>query len=542
MKKVLIGIGALLLILVLAVVSLPFLIDANQFRPRLESELSTALGREVKVGNLSLNILGGSVSADELTVADDRKFSSSPFLHARSLKLTVELWTLIFSRKLNILGLLIDQPEIALIQSSGGDWNFSGIGAKHPVGAAPSPAQSPAPSGSSSAPLALSAQLIRVADGRLAFSRLGGPLKPQALEGMNVEIHNFSSTAAFPFSMSAKLASGGDIHLDGKAGPMNSSDAAATPVEVTLKLNNLQLAGSGLVDRASGIDGVLSVDGTGTSNGRELNWNGRVHVEKLKLAQNGKPDARPVEFDFSLLHNVVTHTGTLSRGDMHVGGAVAHLTGSYAEQGESMAIKMHLAGSGMPVGELLSLLPPLDIRLPAGSSLQGGTAAVDATVAGPLATLVTDASMNVNKTTLVGFDMGSKLNFMEKLGGIKGSPNTVIDAMNANVHAAPEGQTIRELKLVIPALGNLDGSGTVSATHALDLRMRATVHTPAVIAALGQQRGDTAIPFFVRGTSENPSFEPDVKGIANEQVKKLETNPQVKNALGVLGGFLGGKK
>src|SRR5579862_1819017 len=109
MKKFGIGIGVLFLVLVVAALSLPFLIDANQFRPRLESELSAALGRAVKVGNLSLNILGGTVSADELTVADDAKFSSTPFLHARSLKLTVEIVPLIFSHKLNVVALLIDQ-------------------------------------------------------------------------------------------------------------------------------------------------------------------------------------------------------------------------------------------------------------------------------------------------------------------------------------------------------------------------------------------------------------------------------------------------
>ena len=64
MKKFLIGIGIVLLVLVMAVISLPFLVNANEFRPRLESELTTALGRDVKVGELKLNILGGTVSAD----------------------------------------------------------------------------------------------------------------------------------------------------------------------------------------------------------------------------------------------------------------------------------------------------------------------------------------------------------------------------------------------------------------------------------------------------------------------------------------------
>jgi len=532
MKKILLGIGVLLLVLLLAVLSLPFLINANQFRPKLETELTAALGREVKVGDLKLDVFGGTVSADELTVADDRNFSSTPFLHARSLKLTVDLWALIGSRKLNVLGLLIDQPEIALIQSAKGDWNFSGIGAKKP--AAPQPAE---PSS-----LDLSVQLIKVGNARLALSQLGGPVKPRTLESMDAEIRNFSPTAQFPFSMSAKLASGGDIHLEGKAGPMNSADAAATPVEVTLKVNNLQLAASGFVDKASGIDGLLSVDGTGASNGTELRWKGSVHLDKLKLAKAGKPDTRPVEFDFALIHNVRTHTGVLDSGDIHIGNAPAHLTGTYAQQGEAMTAHMHLAGSGMPVSELLSLLPPLDIQLPSGSSLQGGTVAIDAIVEGPVAALVADASLNVSNTKLTGFDLGSKLSTIEKLAGIRSGPDTVIQTLSAKAHAAPEGDTIQDLKLVLPAIGELSGAGTVSPGHVLDFKMRATVHSAGgLVSLLGQGNGMT-VPFFIQGTSENPSFRPDMKGIASEQVKRLESNDAVKNAVGALGGLFGGGK
>jgi AsmA protein len=535
MKKVLIGIGIVLLVLVLAVISLPFFVNANEFRPRLESELTTALGREVKVGNLKLDIFGGTVSADELSVADDRKFSTAPFLQARSLKLTVELWPLIASRKLHVLGLLIDQPAIALIQSAEGDWNFSGIGGRK--------APAPAPVSSESSPLDLSVQLIKVSGARLALSRLGGPVKPQALEGMDAEIRDFSPTSSFPFSMSAKLASGGDIHLDGKAGPMNSTDAAATPVQVTLKVTNLQMAAAGLVDKASGIDGQLSIDGIGVSNGTELQWNGSVNVDKLKLSKTGKPAARTVQFDFAVAHNVRTHSGVLSRGDVHLGSALAHLTGNYAEQGESMTMRMHLAGTSMPVPELLTFLPPLDIRLPAGSSLQGGTAALEAVANGPVAALVADGTMDVNNTKLTGFDLGSKLSTMEKLAGIKTSPDTVIQTLHAKIHSAPEGQTVQDLKLVLPAIGEVDGAGTVSVNHALDFKMRATVHTSGTLLAALGPKGDTTVPFAIQGTSENPTFKPDMKAIATEEVKRIESVTGAKSAVGgILGGFLGGGK
>src|SRR5579863_134907 len=110
---------AILVVLLLAVaISLPFLIDANQFRPRLEAELTKALGREVKLADLKLSILSGGVTASDLTIADDPAFSPTNFLSAKTLAVGVELQPLVFSKKLNVTGIQIDGPEISLIQSA----------------------------------------------------------------------------------------------------------------------------------------------------------------------------------------------------------------------------------------------------------------------------------------------------------------------------------------------------------------------------------------------------------------------------------------
>ena len=71
--------------LVLIVIALPFLINVNSFRPKVESEASDALGRQVKVGNLKLSIFSGSVEADNIVIADDPAFSKSPFVSSSPL-------------------------------------------------------------------------------------------------------------------------------------------------------------------------------------------------------------------------------------------------------------------------------------------------------------------------------------------------------------------------------------------------------------------------------------------------------------------------
>ena len=129
MKRVIKIAAVLVGLLLVAALALPFLVDANQFRPMLETKLSAALGRQVSLGNLQLSIFSGSVTANDLSISDDPAFSKTPFLRAKSLSAGVEMMPLILSRKLNVTGVTIDQPEIDMIQSGAGAWNFSSIGA-----------------------------------------------------------------------------------------------------------------------------------------------------------------------------------------------------------------------------------------------------------------------------------------------------------------------------------------------------------------------------------------------------------------------------
>jgi AsmA protein len=545
MKRLIQIIGILVVLLILIAVALPFLVNANAFRPKLESELTQALGRRVSIGNLKFAILSGSITADNLSVADDPAFSSSPFLRAKALSLNVELWPLISSRKLNIQGLTINAPDIALIQSPAGTWNFSSIGGKS-TAASKTQTVPVSTQPSQSSGLDLSAKLVRVTEGRLSMSELNSRAKPQVLDNVNAEVKDFSPAARFPFTLTSKVASGGDIALQGTAGPIDATDAASTPVEVNLKVTSLNLAGSGFVDPSSGIDGLVSIDGNGSSNGQLLQWKGAVRMDKAKLARGGTPARKPIQFAFGIQHDLRKHAGTLSRGQIMFGKAAAGLTGNYVQRGESTALNMHLAGSGMPVPELTELLPPLDIVLPAGSSLAGGTAKIDLTVTGPTNALVSDGSMALNNTTLAGFNLGGRLSAVAKLAGVKESPNTEIQTLSAAFHATPQSTEIRQMQLIVPAIGNLDGTGTISAAHALDLKMKATVHSSAILASVGQ-RNDTVVPFFVQGTASNPVFKPDVQGIAASEINRLTKGNLGKGNVGktatdILGGFLGGKK
>jgi NADH:ubiquinone oxidoreductase subunit E len=102
------------------------------------------------------------------------------------------------------------------------------------------------------------------------------------------------------------------------------------------------------------------------------------------------------------------------------------------------------------------------IVLPAGSSLQGGTASARLAMAGPANQLVTSGSVGLSNTRLTGFDLGAKLSAVAKLAGIKAGPDTDIRTFSANIRIGPDGTRAEDFKLIAPAIGEITGVGTVT--------------------------------------------------------------------------------
>jgi len=527
MKRALRWLAIVVALLVLIALALPFLIDANQFRPRLEAALTQALAREVRLGDLKLSIFSGGVAAADLSIADDPEFSKTPFIQAKSLKVGVELQPLIFSKKLNVTGIEIDAPEIDLIQSGTGAWNFASLGAKNSTAT---------PASSTGSVQDLTVKLVKITNGRLSI-KMAGEARPKVLDKLDIEVKDFAPDVSFPVSLAADIQGGGEVKLDGKAGPIDTADASETPFDVALKLNKLDIAKAGFVRPQTGFGGLLSIDGNAASSGRELHLKGAIDAAQLKLAKNGKPATKAVGFDFAINHNLRQRSGALTRGEVHIGKAKAELTGTYGEANNATVLHMKLAAPSMEVQELEGLLPALDIVLPQGSSLKGGSASANITVDGPSDKLVADATVALQKTRLAGFDLGSRMNTVARLTGIKISPDTDFDNIGASVHSDPGGMKVEKISVIAPAIGELTGAGSISPANALDFKMRAQLHTGALLDAVNPS-GNTSVPFFIQGTSSQPKFMPDVKGlvsgIAQQKLAPLTQTDIGKQATGII--------
>lgn len=564
-RKLLIGIGVVIVVVILLALIIPHFIDANQYKPMLESQMKDALGgRQVSIGNISISLIpAAAAEIDSLSIADDPAFSKSPFLTAKELKVGVNLMPLIFSKKLEVRSFTIVEPEVALMRNSAGVWNFSTLSGGSGGGSKPAPKAG----GDASAANNLSVGELTISNGKLTVGTVGSRTKPQTYDNVNVEATDISYTTAFPFKFKAKAPGGGSIALDGKVGPINSSDASLSPMEAKVEVSQLDLAATGFVNPSSGLGGIMGFNGTVGSDGHQATSKGTVKIDKLKAAPHGTPATVPVSVDYTTDYDLKKQDGNLKQGDVHIGKALAHLTGAYNMAGETTSVQMKLNGEGMPVPDLEGVLPAVGVTVPSGSKLEGGTLNLNLAISGPVDKLVITGPVNMSNAKLAGFSMGSKLGALSSFtglgGGGGGGSDTVIQTLSTNLRVEPSGTHAQNLNLVIPSIGTITGDANVSSDNKLDCKMNAKLSGGAG-GALGQATSGLGllggggksggsgggIPFRIEGTTSNPIFVPDVAGMATGMAKSQAAGA-LGNAVGgkgaggavggALGGLLGGK-
>jgi len=572
-KKPLMIIGGIVVVLFLIVLALPLFINANQFKPTLQTDLGGALGRPVGIGDISVSIISGGVTVSEVSIGDDPGFSKSPFLTAKSVSVGVEMLPLIFSRKLEVRSLTVKDPEVNLIHAANGTWNYSSLGGNSSTAKrAPKNSTTPA-SGEGGAAGSLSVGKISIENGKIIVSGAGSSAKPSIYQNVNLEASDLSYTSQFPFKLTATGPGNAAIKVEGKAGPIDAADASSlTPLDATVEVEHLDLANTGFTDASSGIAGVMDFKGTLSSDGKQMNAKGTVKANKLKLSATGAPSSVPLNVDYATTYDLKSRSGNLNQGDIHIGSALARLNGSYNAASEPAKLDMRLNGQAMPVSDLEGFLPAVGVVVPPGSKLQSGALTMNLTVSGPADKLVISGPVNLSNAKLAGFSVKSKLGPLGSIPGLGGGgsggggSDTDIQTLSANVRNDPSGTKIDNLDLVMPSLGTITGSGTVSAAGQLNFKLVANLAGAAgaltsVAGAAGggitgglssltgggggSKSGNNGIPFTVQGTTSNPQVIPDVSGVAKNAITNgVVGNPASKAnvATGLAGGLFGKKK
>jgi len=561
--KGLVILGVIIAVIVVIILIIPLFLNVNRYKPEVESRLSQGLGRQVTVGDLGLSIFSGALTASNISIADDPAYSHQPFITAKSLNVGVEMMPLLFHQQIILQSLVLDDPTVRLLQSANGKWNVSTIGQQPQSSGSPKPQASGSkpsnPSSSSSSGSSatdISVGKLQINNGTIDVGQANG--KTQTYKDLSLKATDLSYNSAFPFSMSLSAPQGGKLSIDGKAGPLAKNDMSRTPLTADVDIENFDLAATGFVPADSGLAGILNYKGKIVSDGTNVKAEGQAQASKLRLVKGGSAASQPVQIDYHSIYNLPRESGTVENTTIHTGKSTASVNGTYNTRGATTDLSLHVVANQMPTSDVEGLLPAFGVVLPAGSSLQGGTASANLTAAGPSDKLVTTGTVKIDNAKLAGFSMGKGLSTVAALAGLGSSSDTTIQVLSSNVRIAPEGMRFDNLNLVVPEIGSMTGSGTIGADSSLNFNLVAKLNSTAgaggsasavgmVSSMLGSRAGAAgikSIPIRITGTTSKPVFTPDVgAAVANQLAGSASSTQGNSNAVGgLINGLFGGKK
>ena len=526
-KPVKIGLAAAIALPILAAAAIRIFVDANTFRPIIESRLTAALSRKVTLGALSLSVMTGSLVANDLAIAEDPKFGQAPFFTAKRLRIGVQMKPLIFNRQLIVRSFEVDAPQIHLFRVEDGTWNFSTL--SHGAGSQNTTQRATLPN--------FPVGLITIKDGNAMIETLPLQRNPQVYEHLDVKLEHFSLAEAFPFTVSASLPGDGKVGVSGTVGPINPQDAASTIFDAQLTIEHLDPVVAGYVDPAAGISMIAGLDAHIVSDGMNVTSDGKVHAEHLILLKGGKAAPHPLDINYQVGHSLKDNSGKVSDLALQTGAVAIHIKGTYQLAANEPVFDLKLLAQSVPIDGLQALMPAVGVKLPNGAVLKGGTLSAHFVIKGSAKDSVIVGSYKIKNTQLVGYNLGSKIVGIAALGGIKTGDTTAIEISRADMRITKSGSETTNIYSVLPALGESTGSGTVSSSGALNFHVISKITSAKGLNKVGVNiltklnstsaaaKPSTAngIPINITGTAENPVITADVNGLLKGNAATLRS-------------------
>ena len=536
-KSVKIGLAAAIALPILAVAAIRLFVDANTFRPAIESRLTTALSRKVTLGDLSLSVMTGSLVANDVAIAEDPNFGPTPFFTAKRLRIGVQMKPLIFNHQLIVRSFEIDDPQIHLIRAEDGAWNFSSLGHSLSHGAGSQNFAQP------TALPDLPVGLITIEDGNATIESLPLRKNPQVYNHLDVTLDRFSLADAFPFTVSASLPGDGKVEVSGTVGPIDAQgaaapqDAATTNFDAQLTIRHLDPVAAGYIDPAAGISMIAGLDAHIVSDGTNVSSDGTLRAEHLILLKGGNAAPHPVDLNYRVVHSLKSNSGQVSDLAVQTGAVAIHITGAYQLAANVPVFDLKLLAQSVPIDGLQALMPAVGIKLPNDATLKGGTLSANFTIKGSAKDNVIAGSYEIKNTELVGYDLGSKIVGIAALGGIKTGDTLDIDTSRADLRITKSGSESTNIDTVLPALGESTGSGTVSPSGELNFHLISKVTNVKGLNKIGvniltklnstsaadKPSTATGIPINITGTAENPVITADVSGLLKGDAAALRS-------------------
>jgi AsmA protein len=390
MRKVLIGAGIVILVIILVAVVFAATFNVNRYHDRIQSELETRLGRKVTLGEMHLGIFPPRFRVQDVAIADDARFNDPhPFVQAQEFDVSVKLLPLLH-KAVEIDSISLIHPSVELIKDHQGVWNFSSLGnsaanSSAPSGASapsqapaqpqtPTPAKAPPASGP---PLSLSELMVQ--DGQVALTDHQANSPRSVYDHIDLTLRDFAPARPFSIDAAAHLPGAGaqEIHLAGEGGPIVQDKPANTPFHGTINLKQVTIAGFQKFVNSPALantDGVLTGETKISNESGKLTASGQTNAENLKV--HGINLGYPISAQYDLTDDLQSDLLSIRNVLLKLGATPLNISGTVNSASTPAKLDLNLKANSVSIAEAVKLAAASGVAFAPGIDV-GGTVNAD---------------------------------------------------------------------------------------------------------------------------------------------------------------------
>ena len=187
LKWTLIGLAALVVLVLGAVLALPLLLDTPAIQAYASQTASHALGRSVKFDGLSISALPlPTVKLRGLQVAEDPSFGPGPFVTVAEGRMRIPIRPLLQGR-VELADLTLVEPRIHVVEDAAGRLNVATLGGGAPPAPTASPRVGPGRPGVAAASAVLLSR-VRIVKGTIDYQKAGAKSAQFTLDAIDVTV------------------------------------------------------------------------------------------------------------------------------------------------------------------------------------------------------------------------------------------------------------------------------------------------------------------------------------------------------------------
>lgn len=279
-------VGGIAVLVVLAALLLPVLVNLERYRSLLASRVTKVLGREVTLGSLRMDLWGGiGAEAKDIQIAQAPGFGSEPFLAAEALRVRVQFLPLLRGQ-VKVSTAVLERPRIRLTHAKDGRWSMDDLLKPHAAPPSPkAPAEAPRP-GKTTLLGVLLLNEVAVKNGEITlFDQTRSPSLTLSMRDLELTVRQAGLSDPLEVRYRARIVSPGAGRIE-SSGRIATAEGENPILDLTVALRDVEVAPwQALFAGAGGmkLSGALSADVKITGPPARAAFTGNVNLKPVLI-------------------------------------------------------------------------------------------------------------------------------------------------------------------------------------------------------------------------------------------------------------------